>query len=41
MVKTSPSSAVGAEGVGSIPHQDARIPYALWPENQNKTEAIL
>ena len=29
MVKTSPSNAAGAEGVGSIPHQDARIPYAL------------
>ena len=32
MVKTSPSNAGGA---GSIPDQGAKIPHALWPENQN------
>ena len=37
VVKTSPSNARGA---GSFPGQGARIPYALWPENQNKTETI-
>ena len=38
VVKTSPSNAGGA---GSIPGQGAKIPHALRPENQNKTEAIL
>ena len=32
VVKTSPSNA---EGVGLIPGQGAKIPHALWPENQN------
>ena len=32
MVKTSASN-VG--GVGSIPGQGPKIPYALWPQNQN------
>ena len=32
MVKTSPSSAGGA---GSVSGQEAKIPQASWPENQN------
>ena len=32
VVKTSPSNAGGA---GLIPDQEAKIPYALWPRNQN------
>ena len=32
MVKTSCSNAVD---VGKIPGQKAKIPYALWPKNQN------
>ena len=32
VVKTSPSNA---EGVGLIPGQGAKIPLALWSENQN------
>ena len=32
VVKTSPSNA---GGVGSIPGQEAEIPHALWPKNQN------
>ena len=32
VVNTSPSNA---EGMGSIPTQGARIPYALWPRSQN------
>ena len=32
MVKTSPSSAVGA---GSMPGWGAKIPHASWPKNQN------
>ena len=32
MVKTLPSTAGGA---GSNPGQGAKIPYALWPKNQN------
>ena len=32
VVKTSPSNA---GGVGLIPGQEAKIPYALWPKKQN------
>ena len=32
MVKTLPSIA---EGVGSVPGGEAKIPYAQWQENQN------
>ena len=32
MVKTLPSNA---RGTGLIPSQGAKIPYALWPKNQN------
>ena len=32
VVKTSSSNAGGA---GSIPDQGAKIPYVLWPKNQN------
>ena len=32
MVKTSPSNA---EGAGSIPGQEAKIPHASQPKNQN------
>ena len=32
MVKTSPFNA---GTVGSIPGQQAKIPHALWPKNQN------
>ena len=32
MVKTLPSNAGGA---GSIPGQEAEIPHASWPKNQN------
>ena len=31
-VKTSPSNA---EGMGSILGQEAKLPHALWPKNQN------
>ena len=36
--KASPSNA---EGTGSTPGEGAKIPYALQPKNQNKTEAIV
>ena len=32
VVNTSPSNA---EGAGSIPGRGAKIPYALWPRNQD------
>ena len=32
VVKTLPSNA---EGAGSIPGRGAKIPHALWPNNQN------
>jgi len=32
LVKTLPSNA---GGVGSIPGHAAKVPYALWPKNQN------
>ena len=32
VVSTSPSNT---EGAGSIPCQGAKIPYALWPRNQD------
>ena len=32
MVKTTPSNA---GGVGLIPGEEAKIPHALWPKNQN------
>ena len=32
VVNTSPSNA---EGAGSIPGLGAKIPYALWPRNQD------
>ena len=32
VVNTSPSNA---EGAGSIPGLRAKIPYALWPRNQD------
>ena len=32
VVKTLPSNA---GGVGSIPGHAAKVPYALWPKNQN------
>ena len=32
VVRTSPSNAAG---VGSIPGQEAKIPHASWPKNQN------
>ena len=32
MVKTLPPNA---NGVGSIPGQEAKFPHALWPKNQN------
>ena len=38
VVKTLPSNA-GSKG--SIPGQGTKIPHALWPKSQNKTEAIL
>ena len=36
MVKTLPSNA---GGTGSIPGRGTRIPYALWPKNQNKNRS--
>ena len=36
MVKILPSSARGADSI-SIIDQEAKIPYALWPENQNNS----
>ena len=32
VIKTLPSNA---GGVGSIPGQEAKIPHASWPKNQN------
>ena len=35
MVKTSPFNA---GGMGSMPGQEAKIPHALWPKNQNRSK---
>ena len=38
MIKTSPSNAVGE---GLISDQEAKIPHALWPKNQNIKQNIV
>ena len=37
VVKTLPSNA---GGVGSIPGHAAKVPYALWPKNQNRNNIV-
>ena len=40
-VPSGGASPFSAGGAGSIPGKDAKIPYALQPQTQNKIEAIV